>query len=67
MPVEKRYVPKKEFLEYLNTFKEEQGREVVIGVVEDWGERPDGDRPGDPERARPSRRRGERAAYHKAG
>ena len=38
MPVEKRYVPRKEFLEYLNTFKEEQGREVVIGVVEDLGE-----------------------------
>ena len=38
MPVEKRYVPKKEFLEYLGAFKEEQGREVVIGVVEDLGE-----------------------------
>lgn len=38
MPVEKRYVPRAEFLEYLNTFREEQGREVVIGVVEDLGE-----------------------------
>ncbi len=38
MPVEKRYVPRAEFLEYLGTFKEEQGREVVIGVVEDLGE-----------------------------
>jgi len=38
MPVEKRYVPRKEFLEYLGAFKEEQGREVVIGVVEDLGE-----------------------------
>jgi general secretion pathway protein E len=38
MPVEKRLVRKEEFLEYLNTFKEEQGREVVIGVVEDLGE-----------------------------
>ena len=31
MPVEKRYVPRAEFLEYLGTFKEEQGREVVFG------------------------------------
>jgi general secretion pathway protein E len=38
MPVERKFVPRKEFLEYLNTFKEEQGREVVIGVVEDLGE-----------------------------
>ena len=38
MPLEKKRVPKEEFLEYLNTFKEEQGREVVIGVVEDLGE-----------------------------
>jgi general secretion pathway protein E len=38
MPVETRYVPKVEFIEYLNSFKEEQGREVVIGVVEDLGE-----------------------------
>jgi general secretion pathway protein E len=38
MPLEKKRLPKEEFLEYLNTFKEEQGREVVIGVVEDLGE-----------------------------
>ena len=38
MPLEKRRVPKEEFLEYLNSFREEQGREVVIGVVEDLGE-----------------------------
>ncbi len=38
MPLEKRRVPKDEFLEFLNSFKEEQGREVVIGVVEDLGE-----------------------------
>jgi general secretion pathway protein E len=38
MPIEKRYVPKAQFLEYLNAFREEQGREVVIGVVEDRGE-----------------------------
>ncbi|OPY69736.1 MAG: Type II secretion system protein E [Syntrophorhabdaceae bacterium PtaU1.Bin034] len=38
MPLEKKYVPQEEFLEYLNTFREEQGREVVIGVVEDLGE-----------------------------
>jgi general secretion pathway protein E len=38
MPVEKRYLPRPQFLECLNTFKEEQGREVVIGVVEDLGE-----------------------------
>ena len=38
MPLEKKRVPKEEFLEYLNTFREEQGREVVIGVVEDLGE-----------------------------
>jgi general secretion pathway protein E len=38
MPIEKRYVPEEEFQGYLNTFKEEHGREVVIGVVEDLGE-----------------------------
>ncbi len=38
MPLEKRRVPKEEFLECLNSFREEQGREVVIGVVEDLGE-----------------------------
>ena len=38
MPLEKKRLPKGEFLEYLNAFKEEQGREVVIGVVEDLGE-----------------------------
>ncbi len=38
MPLEKKRVPREEFLEHLNTFREEQGREVVIGVVEDLGE-----------------------------
>ncbi|HAR96181.1 MAG TPA: type II secretion system protein GspE, partial [Deltaproteobacteria bacterium] len=38
MPVERRIVSQEEFLNYLNTFREEQGREVVIGVVEDLGE-----------------------------
>jgi len=38
MPIEKRRVPKEQFNEFLNTFREEQGREVVIGVVEDLGE-----------------------------
>ncbi len=38
MPLEKKRLPREEFLEYLNMFKEEQGREVVIGVVEDLGE-----------------------------
>jgi general secretion pathway protein E len=38
MPLEKKRLPKEEFLEHLNTFREEQGREVVIGVVEDLGE-----------------------------
>jgi general secretion pathway protein E len=38
MPVEKIYVLKEDYLNYLNTFKEEQGKEVVIGVVEDLGE-----------------------------
>ena len=38
MAVEKRRVPKEQFLEFLTVFKEEQGREVVIGVVEDLGE-----------------------------
>ncbi|MCX8021929.1 MAG: ATPase, T2SS/T4P/T4SS family, partial [Syntrophorhabdaceae bacterium] len=39
MPVEKRYVSKEEFYNYLNIFREEQGKEVVIGVVEDLGEK----------------------------
>jgi general secretion pathway protein E len=34
MPVEIRYIPERELEGLLNTFKEEQGREVVIGVVE---------------------------------
>jgi general secretion pathway protein E len=38
MPVEKQYVSKDEFESYLGVFKEEQGREVVIGVVEDLGD-----------------------------
>jgi general secretion pathway protein E len=38
MPVEKIYVSNEDYLNYLNTFKEEQGKEVVIGVVEDLGE-----------------------------
>ncbi len=38
MPLEKKRLPKEEFVEYLNMFKEQQGREVVIGVVEDLGE-----------------------------
>lgn len=38
MPVEKLHVSKEEFFNYLNTFREEQGKEVVIGVVEDLGE-----------------------------
>ena len=38
MPVEKLHVSKEEFFNYLNTFREEQGREVVIGGVEDLGE-----------------------------
>jgi len=38
MPVETIFVSKEEFLNYLNTFKEEQGREVVISVVEGLGE-----------------------------
>ena len=38
MPVQRRSVTKEQFLEYLSAFREEQGREVVIGVVEDLGE-----------------------------
>lgn len=38
MPVERKIVSKEEFLNFLNMFREEQGREVVIGVVEDLGE-----------------------------
>ena len=38
MAIEKKRVPKEQFLEFLNVFREEQGREVVIGVVEDLGE-----------------------------
>jgi general secretion pathway protein E len=38
MPVERKFVSKEDFLNHLNTFREEQGREVVIGVVEDLGE-----------------------------
>ena len=38
MPVNKQYVTKEQFLGYLNDFREQQGREVVIGVVEDLGE-----------------------------
>jgi general secretion pathway protein E len=38
MPVERKIVSKEEFLSFLNIFREEQGREVVIGVVEDLGE-----------------------------
>jgi general secretion pathway protein E len=38
MPVETKYVSREDFLNYLNLFREEQGREVVIGVVEDLGE-----------------------------
>ncbi len=38
MPVEKKYVAPTEFTDYLNAFREEHGREAVIGVVEDLGE-----------------------------
>jgi len=38
MPIKKVYVSKEDYFNYLNTFKEEQGKEVVIGVVEDLGE-----------------------------
>lgn len=38
LPIVKKYVPREEFVQYLNTFKEEQGKDVVIGVVEDLGE-----------------------------
>jgi general secretion pathway protein E len=38
MPIHKRRVTKEQFNEYLTVFKEQQGREVVIGVVEDLGE-----------------------------
>ena len=55
MALEKKHVPKEQFLEFLNVFREEQGREVVIGVVEDLRrDRPYGDRPGDTERPRPA-------------
>jgi general secretion pathway protein E len=37
-PIHKKYVSKGEFLGHLNDFREHQGREVVIGVVEDLGE-----------------------------
>ena len=37
-PSRRKYVSREDFLNYLNIFKEEQGREVVIGVVEDLGE-----------------------------
>jgi len=38
MPVERLKVSKEEFLSRLEAFREGQGREVVIGVVEDLGE-----------------------------
>ena len=38
MPVERKNVSRDDFVNYLNAFKEDQGREVVIGVVEDLGE-----------------------------
>jgi general secretion pathway protein E len=38
MPVDKKYVTKEKYLDFLNDFREQQGREVVIGVVEDLGE-----------------------------
>ena len=38
MPIEKKLVSREDFLNYLNLFREEQGKEVVIGVVEDLGE-----------------------------
>jgi general secretion pathway protein E len=38
MPIEKKYVTREDFFNYLNLFREEQGKEVVIGVVEDLGE-----------------------------
>ncbi len=38
MPVERLKVSKEEFLSHLEAFREGQGREVVIGVVEDLGE-----------------------------
>jgi general secretion pathway protein E len=38
MPVDKKAVTKDKYLGYLNNFRELQGREVVIGVVEDLGE-----------------------------
>ncbi|OPY66490.1 MAG: Type II secretion system protein E [Syntrophorhabdus sp. PtaU1.Bin050] len=38
MPIEKRVVSKEEFEDSLSAFKEEQGREVVIGVVEGLGQ-----------------------------
>lgn len=36
-PIQKIIVSEAEFNDYLNTFKEEHGKEVVIGVVEDLG------------------------------
>lgn len=38
MPIEKIYVSKEAFFNYLSIFRDEQGKEVVIGVVEDLGE-----------------------------
>ncbi len=38
IPVERYLVSKEDFENYLAVFKEEQGREVVIGVVEDLGD-----------------------------
>lgn len=38
MPVERLLVPREKFESYMNVFREEQGREVVIGVVEGLGE-----------------------------
>jgi general secretion pathway protein E len=38
MPLERHQVSKEELEAYLTAFKEEQGKEVVIGVVEDLGE-----------------------------
>ena len=37
-PSRRNTVSREDFLNYLNIFREEQGREVVIGVVEDLGE-----------------------------
>ncbi len=38
LPIEKKLVSEEEFENQLNVFKEEQGREVVIGVVEGLGQ-----------------------------